>query len=99
MATIQKRGKSQWQAKVRRKGYTAQSKTFERRIDAEQWARDIENEMNHDVIKLAAQSHTTQDDFLSGIMKRGIPITYRDAQGILVEEFPDGKIERIMEAS
>lgn len=41
MATIRKRG-SGWQAIVRRKGYPAQSATFDTKFEAEEWARDIE---------------------------------------------------------
>lgn len=99
MATITKRGKHQWQAKVRRKSYPIQSKTFDHKTDAEKWARDIENEMDRSLIERAAQSHAIQDDFLSDILKRGSPITYRDGQGILVKELPSGKIERIVKAS
>lgn len=99
MATISKRGKHQWQAKVRRKGYPAQSKTFERKIDAELWARDIEDETDRGLVKLATQSHVNQNDFLSGILEKGTPITYRNNQGTLVKEFPSGKIEHIPEAS
>lgn len=59
MATITKRGKHQWQAKVRRKGYPAQSKTFERKIDAEQWTRDIENEMDRGVFVSRKEAEST----------------------------------------
>ncbi|MBC17128.1 MAG: integrase [Desulfovibrio sp.] len=59
MATISKRGKHQWQAKVRRKGYPAQSKTFERKSDAEQWARDIENEMDRGVFVSRKEAEST----------------------------------------
>jgi hypothetical protein len=34
------------QAKIRRKGFPAQSQTFEKKADAEAWARDIENKMD-----------------------------------------------------
>lgn len=99
MATITKRGKHQWQAKVQRKSYPIQSKTFDHKTDAKKWARDIENEMNRSLIERAAQSHAIQDDFLSDILEKGIPITYRDNRGILVKELPNGKIERIVETS
>lgn len=42
MATITKRGDYQYQAIIRRKGYPAQTKTFESRADAERWAREVE---------------------------------------------------------
>lgn len=49
MATITKRGDYQWQAKIRRKGYPPQSKTFDLKSDAEIWARDVEREMDRGV--------------------------------------------------
>ncbi len=43
MATIRKlRGR--WQAQVRRRGIPARAKSFDKRIDAERWARDLEAE-------------------------------------------------------
>ncbi|ATS89985.1 integrase [Xanthomonas citri pv. fuscans] len=45
MATIWKRDDLQWQAKVRRKGFPAQSRTFMYREDAEKWARALEREL------------------------------------------------------
>ncbi len=36
MATIRKRGPYQWEARIRKKGYPTQSKTFETKKDAEQ---------------------------------------------------------------
>ena len=45
MATINQRGPYQWQAKVRRRGYPTQSKTFESKRDAEAWVAIIESEM------------------------------------------------------
>ena len=44
MGTITKRGELQWQAKVRRKGYPSQSRTFMYKEDAERWVRAIERE-------------------------------------------------------
>ena len=45
MATITRRGDLQWQAKVRRKGYPIQTRTFMYREDAEKWARALEREL------------------------------------------------------
>ena len=45
MGTITKRGELQWQAKVRRKGYPSQSRTFMYKEDAEKWVRAIEQEL------------------------------------------------------
>lgn len=41
MATIVKRGEK-WQAQVRRKGMATTSRTFHRKTDAEEWARNME---------------------------------------------------------
>lgn len=46
MATITSRGPSQWQAKVRKKGFPPVSRTFTLKADAEKWARMIEAEMD-----------------------------------------------------
>lgn len=45
MATFHKRGK-RWQAKIRRTGYQPQSATFATKGEAEQWAREIESQMD-----------------------------------------------------
>jgi hypothetical protein len=44
VATFRKRGPYQWQAQVRKKGQPMQTKNFETRALAEQWARAIEVE-------------------------------------------------------
>jgi hypothetical protein len=41
MATISKRGDS-WFAQVRRKGFTPRYKSFRRKAEAQQWAREQE---------------------------------------------------------
>jgi len=48
MAAITKRG-SRWQAKIRKKGYPEQSKTFRTKAAAERWANLIESEMERGV--------------------------------------------------
>ncbi|HHB75188.1 MAG TPA: site-specific integrase, partial [Desulfobulbus sp.] len=59
MATIIKRGPYQWQAKIRKKGHKSVSKTFDYRVDAEQWARDIEVEMDRGVYISRREAETT----------------------------------------
>ncbi|WP_207259685.1 site-specific integrase [Desulfovibrio sp. Huiquan2017] len=46
MASINKRGTKQWNVRIRRKGYPLQTATFEKREDAETWARDVESKMD-----------------------------------------------------
>lgn len=45
MGSITKRGELQWQAKVRRRGFPAQSRTFSYKEDAEKWVRAVEREL------------------------------------------------------
>lgn len=46
MAVITQRDNGKWQAKVRRLGTPAQSKTFTTKADAQRWARSIEREID-----------------------------------------------------
>lgn len=48
MAVITKRDSGRWQAKIRRLGQPAQSKTFDTKAAAEAWARSVEREMDTD---------------------------------------------------
>jgi len=59
MATIQNRGPYQWQARIRRRGYPVQSKTFETKVDAQTWARSIENEMDRGVFVSRIEAERT----------------------------------------
>lgn len=59
MANFRKRGEHQWQARVRRKGYPAQLKTFETRVEAEAWARKIESEIDGGVFVSRAEAEAT----------------------------------------
>ena len=45
MAMFRQRGKS-WQARIKRKGYPIQQKTFDTKAQAEKWARAIESEID-----------------------------------------------------
>ncbi|PPC99510.1 MAG: hypothetical protein CTY35_03880 [Methylotenera sp.] len=59
MATIRKRGSYQWEAQIRRKGFPKLSKTFELKVDAEDWARDIERDMRRSLFIDRRESETT----------------------------------------
>lgn len=59
MATFTKRGDLQWQAKIRRKGYPSQSKTFDTRSDAEKWARAVEREMDRGRFVSSVEAEST----------------------------------------
>ncbi len=59
MATITRRGDYQWRAQVRRKGFPAQTGTFETRKEAEAWAKVIESEMIRGVFVSRAEAERT----------------------------------------
>jgi hypothetical protein len=59
MASFRKRGPYQWQAQVRKKGHPLQTKTFETRAEAEQWARAIEVEMDKGAFVSRAEAEST----------------------------------------
>lgn len=59
MATFRERESGWWQAIVRRRGYPVESKTFPRKIDAEAWARDIENQIDRGIFVSRAEAENT----------------------------------------
>jgi hypothetical protein len=63
MASINRRPKG-WQVQIRKKGYKAISKRFDRKTDADAWARIIESEMDRGVFVDRAERKTTLADIL-----------------------------------
>lgn len=59
MATIRKRGPSQWEARIRKRGWPITCKTFDTRILAEQWARELESEMDRGVFISRVEAEAT----------------------------------------
>ncbi|MFM0005755.1 tyrosine-type recombinase/integrase [Paraburkholderia dipogonis] len=59
MPTLRKRGHYQWEAQVRRRGYPAQSKTFNTKAEAEAWASVIESEMSRGVWVSRSEAEAT----------------------------------------
>ena len=59
MASIENRGNLQWRALIRRKGFPSVSKTFERKVDAEAWAREIESEMDRGIFVSRKEAEST----------------------------------------
>lgn len=59
MATFEQRESGWWQAKIRRKGHKVQSQTFEKKIEAEAWARDIENQMDRGIFQDRREAEST----------------------------------------
>jgi hypothetical protein len=74
MATIWKRGDLQWQARIRRKGYSDQNKTFETKADAETWSRQVESEMDRGIfVSRAEAKKTTLSECLDRYIEEYIP--------------------------
>ncbi|VFR49428.1 Shufflon-specific DNA recombinase [plant metagenome] len=59
MATFRKRGPYQWEAQIRKRGYPAQSKTFNTKAEAEAWAKMIESEMARGVWLSRGEAEST----------------------------------------
>lgn len=59
MATFEQRESGWWRARIRRDGYPQQSKTFEKKSDAEAWSRQIESEMDRGVFVSRAEAEST----------------------------------------
>lgn len=59
MATIRKRGTAQWEARIRKKGWPVTCKTFDTKIQADQWSRQIESEMDRGVFISRTEAETT----------------------------------------
>lgn len=80
MASIKERESGYWQAKVRRKGWPAQSKTFPTKTAAEAWARGIEAEMDRGMfVSRAAAERTTVQDLALKYREEFAPHHYRGA--------------------
>lgn len=59
MASIRKRGPAQWEARIRKRGWPVTCKTFSTKVQAEQWAREIESEMDRGVFVSRAEAEST----------------------------------------
>jgi hypothetical protein len=66
MATIEKRGQF-WRVKIRRAGFLAQTRTFDNRTQAQQWARSVESEIDKGIV---VDRRTAQRLSLSEVLER-----------------------------
>ena len=66
MATIEKRGQF-WRVKVRRAGLPAQTKTFNNRTHAQQWARSVESDLDKGIV---VDRRTAQKLSLAEVLER-----------------------------
>lgn len=58
MASYTKRGEGQWQAKVRKKGYPVQTKTFRNKSLAQKWATQVEAQMDSKLFMSSSLAET-----------------------------------------
>jgi len=74
MATFEKRGDSQWRAKVRKKGFPTITKTFANKAIAERWARYVESSMDKGItIDHREADQTTLSDLLDRYEREVLP--------------------------
>lgn len=78
MATIRKKGEFQWHAQIRKKGFEPVTKTFDTKVDAENWAKVKESEMVRGVYTNASESEsTTLSELIDRFVKEFAPHHYR----------------------
>lgn len=83
MASFEKRGDYQWRAKVRRIGQPELSKTFDTKIDAINWAREVERKIKRgeiDDLDPTTQK-TTVDDAIKSYREHVLPTLAREGKG------------------
>lgn len=78
MANFRKRESGLWQATVRMTGYPSKSKTFERKIDAEIWARKIEADIDRGIFQNSSDAEkATLADMIDRFKNEYAPFHYR----------------------
>lgn len=78
MATFTERSSGWIQAKVRRKGYPSQSRSFRTKTDAEVWARSIESSMDKGVfVSTSLADNTLLSELIARFLTDFAPYHYR----------------------
>lgn len=78
MAVFEQRESGWWQAKIRRKGYPSQSKTFRTKLDAQVWARGIESGIDKGThVSTAAAEKTLFKELAAKFSTEFAPFHYR----------------------
>jgi integrase len=81
MATFKQRENGWWQAVIRRKGYPIDSKTFERKVDAEAWARKVETDIDRGIYVSSNEAErTTLGDIIKEFIRDFAPKHYRQRE-------------------
>lgn len=93
MAAITQRGKY-WQARVRRHGWPAETKSFQTKTAAEIWARDVESKMDRGVFaSLADAERMTFSDLVGRFKAEFAPHHYRVRDGNETWRFQCARLE------
>ncbi len=93
MAVISQRGKY-WQARVRRKGWPSETKSFQTKTAAEIWARDVESKMDRGVFaSLADAERMTFSDLVGRFKAEFAPHHYRVRDGNETWRFQCARLE------
>ena len=82
MATVEKRGKF-WRVKIRRRGYPEQTRSFDVKLHALRWAREIENEMDRGVFIDRTEA---ERNILGDVLSRYVREVTPHKRGALPEE-------------
>ena len=73
-----------WQVRVRKKGYPLQVKTFDKKAQAQAWARQIETEMDRGVWQDRGEAErTTVNDLLNRYAREILPAKRGDASKVM----------------
>lgn len=73
MASIRQHG-NKWQARISRKGYKSQIKSFHTKLDAQKWAKQIEVEIDKgSYVNLALAEHTTFKELIHRYIDEVLP--------------------------
>lgn len=82
MAVITKRGKEQYQVKVRKTGYPAISQTFPTKALAEKWARKVESEMDSGTFQNTKEADTSKLSYFFSKYAEEIAVTKKSCSDI-----------------
>lgn len=78
MAVFEQRESGWWQAKIRRKGFPSQSKTFRTKLDAQVWARGIDSGIDKGThVSTAAAENTLFKDLAARFSTEFAAFHYR----------------------
>lgn len=96
MATIRKTIHGTWHVQIRRKGYPPQSSTFDKKSEAEAWARDVEGDMDKGEFKDRRNAqNTTLFEVLKRYLERDVPkLKSADSAEFRIEAFKAHKIAK-----